>query len=506
MAQRQLAERQVTDIVLPDDRTGEMLTNAGKMVMGFAELKKKDDIAKMNDYASDANLQLMRATNDWRVKNASNPLDPKAIEQLNSDQNKVFSQYDDKIGVFSKGDWQKQSQKIIRQYQEDNLQWGIKQSVQNFQDRVNGTIKKDLFSAQEYGRSNDLIRAKSHFEDSLEKIRTSSSGVIPEEKIAEITTDFKADYSKSYIVGLADTDPDKALSMLKDEKVREEIGDAKNIRLLEDYAKKKKNDFTLADKALRTQIINDTYLKIVRKEPITFTDVDNLVGKGIDADDAEKLKKMIVQQSAVKSNPLVVAEYISELSSLDIDSEEDAEKIKEMIMMDKDISDRDKKMIIFNKNFEGQGQNGKSLGYSLQDVVSGKMGAEDSGGGGVIGFLTGFKPLASIWNNLLGKTNKADAVEAFRLFTERIKGNETPDELNRLSNVALAEVAGNDNPFIKDLGEDWVEAEDVNGNIFRVRKNEFGEVEIESVDFDLSSDDEEDNNNSEKEDDKEYGN
>lgn len=460
MAQRQLAQRTVTDIVLPDDSKAEMWGNVAKIAQGGLAIKEKVDVANMNDFAADANLQLMKTTNEWRVANESNPFDDKAIETLNSEYSKIFSQYDDKVGLMSRGQWQQVSQKMIKQQQADNLSWGTQRTVKNAENRVNSAIKKHTQMAQELGKTGDLKKAEETYLAASQGLKSFTTGLIGAETEATLMEDFRKDYMKSFLVGKAQTDPDGALAILESEGIAEKIGDADNVTLLKNLAIKQKKQNEWQVKEVQRVAVREMRSKVLNEE-VDFNGIDEGIGTAYSAEDAFKLKKLLVQVDNSKSDPIKTAKYLDQLANLPIDSRAEAEKVYDKIMSDNTLSRKDKKTILFTDSFlDKAGDKG-----SIAKAASGDADVQKR------------NSWRNIWGIMKLNVNEKDAVQVLEAFQSSLDGSEDYNGMVRKAKKAVADVSVQGNKFLSDVGAEWVYAQDDNGSFFKIRKNEDGEFE-----------------------------
>lgn len=460
MAQRQLAERQITNIVATDDRRAEMFATGAKIADAGLQLKQKQDQANMNNFAAQSNLEIMKITNDWRIENESNPTDPKALDTLHQKYDSVLGQYDDKVGFLSRGDWGAVKNKIKTGYQEQNLTWGLKQSVKNAETSINTAIKTNLQMASEFGRTGDITQARSHFSDASAGLNVFADGVLGDETKTELTKDFKADYIKSFLVGQAEVNPDGALAMLENKEVRADIGDEKDILSIKAFASKQKKIMTQRDATAERVSVDDEYQKIINGES-SFAQIDSRVGPGgYSAEKAQFLKRVLVKAEPEKDNKLTIAKYIDALSNLPIDNQEEAHKVFEAIMEDSDIKDNTKSVLLYETDLGSV-----DAPASLSDLSSGKV----------------KKPGPWFWGWFQSKANTNDAVDAFLKFKNGLKGNESMGELKARAQRAITDVSSANNTELSGLTSEWSPMIDANGTEFMARINDDGIIETDMV-------------------------
>jgi len=247
MAHRQLAKREVTDVTMPESSDAKSFAALAETAEGFMELEKKKDLANMNDFMADANLQMLDVTNKWRIANEGDPINQEALGKLHAEYERILSQYNDKIGLLSRGDWTKVSSRLKSQYQLDNLQWGQKQAIVNMENSVNSGIKKNLLIAADYGRMGDLNKLKNHYQDTRENIVSFSKGIIGQEGQKKLLENYESDSMFSFLLGMAENNPKGALELLDKEEIRLSLGSEKKYI-------KAKNMIAGRDKAQKRQI------------------------------------------------------------------------------------------------------------------------------------------------------------------------------------------------------------------------------------------------------------
>ncbi len=240
MAQRRRAQREVGNVTpdLGGAYDFSAISQGAKTASEFfGKLQEKKDMSRINDYMADSQIQMLEATNKWRVENEANPNDPKALQKLNLDYDKITGQYSNEISGLSRGKWVTASGKLKDQFKLQNASWGIKQEVINTENNMNGSIKKNLEVAKGFGLSGDIKGAVANYKNADAGLRAFSDGVIGSEKIKELTEDFESDYMKSFMIGAISNDPNAALELLKTKEVQKSITDTKDIGILIDYAK-----------------------------------------------------------------------------------------------------------------------------------------------------------------------------------------------------------------------------------------------------------------------------
>lgn len=260
MANRQIAQRQVTNVVIPQSSDAETLSTLGDTYMA---LEKKKDQANMMDFMSKAKVQMMETTNQWRIDNEADPTNRESLGKLNKAYDQILGQYTDKVGMLSRGDWAKAMNNVKSQYQMDNLQWTQKQTVKNVERRVNDSMQSSLTMFADLGSKGDLDNFYKEYEANKADIEIFSDGIMGDETRAELMKTYESDAMFSYLAGMARTDPDTALAYLDDQLVVSSINSPKKVESMRKMIKsvKSQKDFIEKENMIKTRL--DTTMDIL---------------------------------------------------------------------------------------------------------------------------------------------------------------------------------------------------------------------------------------------------
>jgi len=301
MAQRKLARREVTNVEIPQDKTAEGFNNLADTAMGFVDLEKKKDLANMNDFMADANLQMTKTTNDWRIANEADPTNKEALGKLHGGYNQILNQYTDKVGMLSRGTWTQVSNKLKSQYQLDNLQWGQKQTVVNMESRTNDSIDKNLQMFRESGKTFDFNKFKSSYQTSREALESFAVSVAGNTQSDKLLKDYHKDSMKMFIYGAAESDPDKARLLLDRQDVQNDIDSPEDMQTLRGIVDKnillKQKGRVTAQNGAEDKILTDYLLDSSKVDIIT---VDKALASGqIRPEFAKSMRNTILSPKTV---------------------------------------------------------------------------------------------------------------------------------------------------------------------------------------------------------------
>ena len=237
MVKRQLAQREVLDVYMPQTNAMGEVANAlgafGGLASTYADVKQKEDQLKMNDFLADANIQALKTTQQWKIDNEGDPFNPDKVKELDREYDKIFAGYNGKLSSFSRGQWIQARDKVKNKYSTNNAEWGVKQIVKNAQTSLNNGIEKANQAAFLMGMQGDSGNASESYKEQKDAIIAGATGLLPESVINESISNFKSDFTKNYIQGLIRLDPAKAEEILKDPQTLKDIDSAEAVDLLD---------------------------------------------------------------------------------------------------------------------------------------------------------------------------------------------------------------------------------------------------------------------------------
>jgi len=241
VVRRPLMQREVTEVAAPINAEEEMYQDLQSTMSAYEGLQRKKELANINNFMADANLQMMNVTNKWRVDNQADPTNQDALGKLSGDYDKILSLYGQKVGMFGRGDWQQVSNKLKQQYKLDTMLWGQKQTNLNIVSNVNDSRDKNLLMAAQVGQSFDLSKAAQDWRNQKAALEgLANTGFMPNE-IKEHIRQYQFDYMDMFLRGAIKKDPWKAEVMLNQLDFQNDLGnDPKRIDALREVIKKSK--------------------------------------------------------------------------------------------------------------------------------------------------------------------------------------------------------------------------------------------------------------------------
>lgn len=197
----------------------------------YREIKSDQEKTKIDSFQTDANLELNDITNNWRVQNESDPTNPEALNNLNSQYEDVFSKYREQIDPIARRQWDDIARNIKGQYDLNNQKWGFKQSQLNAENYIKNSMSNYYKMASNYGVDGDVDGFLSTLSSGYNQMLDNGARVLGVETAASLLNNFEENSSQSFINGLAETSPEQAMELLKDPRLGAMLGKEKQKTL-----------------------------------------------------------------------------------------------------------------------------------------------------------------------------------------------------------------------------------------------------------------------------------
>ena len=233
MVRRATYQESFKQVAMPQN-TGEAQALAGlaNSVGALIQTKQKQDELKITNYSSQADLDMLQATSEYRNKMALDPMNHEAQEKLSTDYDKIFAQYDNKIGINAKGKWNKTKNILKQQYKVANGKWVLAQNVKNGESNLKEGIESSLKKGYISGIEGDYQTAMESAGLKELQLRESAEGLVSQDQLEEDMKNFKSDYTKNFIMGRISRNPDEASKLLETREVKDAIGSEEAEKLL----------------------------------------------------------------------------------------------------------------------------------------------------------------------------------------------------------------------------------------------------------------------------------
>lgn len=225
MAQRDLTNfREVITQVA--DTSGADMLEAGADITG--EILRQGVEAKINENISKVQLDLNALNHQYQIDFEGNPLAGK--DEYKQKRQELFDTYAEQISPLYRRQWQNSMSQIANR--DDALQqaWALKQTRVNTVSSINTSMKNNFMQAnldgQDFGERDDAeIASFVNFATSKEQLAAFGNKNLGEESTAKMLETYEEDYMKSFLSGVSETNPVKALRLLDTDMVKDTFSD-----------------------------------------------------------------------------------------------------------------------------------------------------------------------------------------------------------------------------------------------------------------------------------------
>ena len=206
--------------------------------------------AKINENFSKAQLDLQKLNQQYQIDYEGNPFG--GMEELKAKRDEIFSAYGEQISPFFRKGWQDTTRQLAMKDDANNEAWAYTQTKKNTVRSINESIKNNMSQAtldgQNYGNSDqDDIGTMMNFAQSKRQLAGFGDKHLGGETTTALLEDYDGDYLKSFISGVSEANPLKALSLMDRPEVKGSFKDQNQ------YLKMKE---AVENRALNVQKIN----------------------------------------------------------------------------------------------------------------------------------------------------------------------------------------------------------------------------------------------------------
>lgn len=376
MAQRNISNiNQETDVQPAADPMAGVITAGTEIGQQIIDTSQQ---AKITENLSATQVKLNALDSQWKLDNQANPMGtPDSIQSLKEARQAVIDQGSDGISAFYMKPFNSGALKLVDAQNVAMSEWQVKQAqtntVQSFNDSVknyNGLANTDGANfgqnpTMDIGTAMNYVQARQQLEDFGNAHLGSVTTTQQLEK-------FKTDYTKSFLMGVAQTNPQKAGELLEDGTLTDGMTGQDKSELVTAVEKAKKQ--AEQTKALTTTVNDAGVLDIVNDPTMSYYDkrlkLDNLELAGsISTPMAEKGRRVIGSQKevdAVTDTP-VMSDITTRIYDLNA---QEGIKPKDYLLgvqsLQQEIADRQAKG-------ELHGQDAQKLNNEMKTLTSAKI-------------------------------------------------------------------------------------------------------------------------------------
>ena len=225
-----MARRDLNNSPTVLDNTVDLSSENTKIaVADFAEgILRQNEEAKIAKNFSRAQLDLNALDYQYRIDYQGDPMG--GISKYKEDRASIFKKYGSDISVLYKRTWQEKTMGLEEKFDAAQQGWALEQTRVNSITSVNETIENNFIQAGMDGRryaSSNAAEIESFLNYGISRTELEEFGAknIGSETTKKLLKTYDEDYMKSFLSGVAETNPAKALSVLEKDTVRNSFAD-----------------------------------------------------------------------------------------------------------------------------------------------------------------------------------------------------------------------------------------------------------------------------------------
>lgn len=274
----------------------------------YTQTLKNQQKVKIDTNSNKARVDIDNLQHQWQLDNQANPDNPKARAKFQAGMQKILNQYGSEIDPIARMEWTVAANRIKSAYDIANNDWARKQKAENTKLDVAENINLNLDMAYKNGLQGNVLGGWANLDNSYRQLHSYASANMGETEAKALLSDYRSDFTTSFVNGLIESNPQAALDFLDNEdnrkalKYERKVGALRNLaeKQLKSYKTQIKEDFNL-DKSL-------AFIKFLN-EP-TFDNLDFYATNYEPQMSDEKYKRLVehvesLNNSAVTENPEV---------------------------------------------------------------------------------------------------------------------------------------------------------------------------------------------------------
>lgn len=182
--------------------------------------------AKINENISKAQLDISKLDNEFRIRAEADPFNKEMGAEYISQRRSLLAGYKEQISPFYRMQFDESVRRVTANADSQMQAWQFKQANQNTKNSITASMENNFLQASQDGMtfgtgdSNDA-NSMMNFATSQKELTQFISKNLGPESANTLLKDYQKDYVKSFLSGVAQTNPTKADAMLKEKGISE---------------------------------------------------------------------------------------------------------------------------------------------------------------------------------------------------------------------------------------------------------------------------------------------
>lgn len=200
------------------------LNASTNLMLGLSEVGAKaaeaSEQSKLLMYGAQAHAAFKGLDAQYRMKFADSPGSPEATDWLTEQRKQVSDSLGSNISSFYQREWQNKVTELGSASDISNDMWGVHQNYHNAINNTNVAMKTYLDVGNQDGQAYGVSPATDggnvmNFLQARQNLTDGAQAFIGADKTDALLKNFDTDYAKSFVAGVAQSNPQKALQLLQ---------------------------------------------------------------------------------------------------------------------------------------------------------------------------------------------------------------------------------------------------------------------------------------------------
>lgn len=228
--------------------------------------------AKITENFSKAQIDLNRLNTQYQIDYEHDPFNKDGLSKLRTEREKIFQTYGSEISPFFKRPWEQSTRELTLKDDAETEIWGYAQTKKNTIRSINKTIKNNMSQAtvdgQNFGNSDtDELGSILNYAASKKNLMGFGDKRLGAGTTTELLEGYDDDYLKSFVGGVSETNPLKALRLLEKDEVKGSFRDQGQYLKMKD--------------AIETRALQADKIFMQREVLNVLKDENSLLGKSL---------------------------------------------------------------------------------------------------------------------------------------------------------------------------------------------------------------------------------
>jgi hypothetical protein len=226
----------VTNVTPEQDQTTALADAAGQVAEQAATMSAA---GKALSATAATQSQFRQLDSQYRLQNADDPTNPVALQNLQQARQKIVDAQSANVPAIAMRDFTNKTVELGTQSDDLNAAWATKQQIRNGVSNLQTGrvtyLNEANVAGQAFAQDPDAdLQSALNYQQAMSSMHQFADPVLGSDKTGAFLKDFNADYAKSFVAGVAQSDPVRAAQLLQDPAIAQhfttqDIGDMTQV-------------------------------------------------------------------------------------------------------------------------------------------------------------------------------------------------------------------------------------------------------------------------------------